>query len=198
MAPKQAESMEHGPIPEKPLRNKDGSVTALIEWATLSAATPEEILDQFLAAEIPVSTGGELTGEYALVRGEDKAAWCTAHEGQQLFVVTWRFNSANAERDWEMATMHIVARDGKFLVNDSSKGGMYGQLQTITNVREQNDPEAKSKRTSTAGLMVVNGLRRNPRFYYDEQTRKAVKADDLKKVPEGFLKESKPTWSFDL
>jgi hypothetical protein len=192
----------------KDLLNKDGTVTQLIEWATQSAASPEEIMDMFLEEGINVSHGQEITGDYVVVHGEEKPAWCTKHEGVRLFVVVWHFyESATGEFE----ASHIISPAGKFIVNDSSKGGMYGQLKKITDFRESQDPEAAAKRTSTAGLMVAGGLRRNKQFYYDTRPRSEkpgeehfgraisnVGLEDAEKYPMKFRELAKPTWSFDL
>lgn len=183
----------------KDLVNKDGRVTELIEWATQSASSPEDILDKFAEAGIPVSSGSELTGDYVVVHGEEKARWCSAHVGQRLMVVQWHFYEGKG--DSEFAAMHIVSNAGKFIVNDGATGGMYGQLRRITDIREQNDEKAAANRTSTAGLMVAGGLRQNKPFMYSISQKCAIpkrELDDVEKWPMSDREESRPTWSFDL
>lgn len=183
----------------KDLLNKDGSVTKLIEWATAELATPEQILDKFLEEGIAVSHGEEITGDYAVVHSEEKVQWCSAHVGQRLMVVTWNFYDGMG--DSEFAAMHIVSRAGKFILNDGAKGGMYGQLRQITDKRELTDPDALSKRTSTAGLMVAGGLRANKRFWFSKTEGKAIPRIELNDTvtwPMEDREESRPTWSFDL
>ncbi len=183
----------------KSLANKDGSVTELIEWATQGDATPEAILDKFMDAGIPVSTGSELTGDYVVVHGDEKAKWCAAHTGQRIMVVKWHFYEG--QNDSEFTAMHIVSNAGKFIVNDGAKGGMYGQLRRITDIREEQDKDAATRRTSTAGLMVAGGLRANKTFYYSKAQNCAIpkrELDDVEKWPMADREESRPTWSFDL
>ncbi len=199
MAAQSQESASKSGKVGKDLVNKDGTVTELIEWATQSDLTPEEMLDRFAEAGVPVSTGTELTGDYVVVHGEEKAAWCSKHVGSRLFVVQWHFYDGEAGN--EFAAMHIVTPAGKFIVNDSARGGMYGQLRRITDVREETDPSTRSNRTSTAGLMVAGGLRANKTFEYSISTKRSIpKADrdNFDKYPREDRAESKPTWQFDL
>lgn len=184
----------------KDLVNKDGSVTKLIEWATDNASTPEEMLDLFLDAGVEVSHGEEITGDYTVIHADEKAKFCDAHIGERLMAVQWNFWDGQGDQG-EFVSVHIVSRLGKFIVNDSSKGGMYGQFRQITDKRELADPEAASKRTSTAGLMVKNGLRRNKPFFYSKKTKTAIprrELDDTVKWPMADREESRPTWSLDL
>lgn len=184
----------------KELLNKDGKVTKLIEWATENASSPEEMLDLFMAEGLDVSHGEEITGDYTVIHSEEKQRWCDAHVGQRIFAVQWNFWDGQGDQG-EFVSIHIVTPAGKFIVNDSAKGGMYGQLRQITDRREAANPEAASKRTSTAGLMIAGGLRRNKTFFYSATTKKAIpKAElgDFKKWPEDDRNQSKPTWAFDL
>jgi hypothetical protein len=193
------ESSEVANVSGKDLVNKDGTVTELIEWATESALTPEQMMDLFLESDIPVSHGEEITGDYVVIHADEKARWCTQHVGQRLMVVQWHFYDGTDDN--EFAAMHIISNAGKFIVNDSAKGGMYGQLRTTTDRRERLDPRAASRRTSTAGLMVVRGLRQNKTFLYNSDTKKSIpksELEDLKKHPMDKRKESKLTWSFDI
>lgn len=183
----------------KDLVNKDGSVTELIEWATQSDLNPEQLLDKFMQAGVPVSSGEELTGDYIVVHSEEKPKWCNAHIGQRLFVVQWHFYGGVG--DAKFSASHIVSAAGKFIVNDGSKGGMYGQLRRITDVREERDEHSVLTRTSTAGLMVPGGLRANKRFWYSTVTKKAIpkaELDNVEKWPMAEREESRQTWSFDL
>lgn len=199
-------SQEVESVSGKSLRNKDGSVTELIQWATQGMATPEEIMDAFLEAEIPISTGTELTGDYRVVTPAEKVEWCSKHVGTPLFVVQWHFYGGRpSEEDPtrltnEFAAMHIVSAFGKFIVNDSAKGGMYGNLRQITDEREAADPSTAVKRTSTAGAHAMNGLKGNRPFWYNTKTGKSIpksELDDTVKHPMSDRKESTPTWSFD-
>lgn len=191
-------SQVSSPNSGKDLVNKDGRVTELIEWATEKDLTPEQILDRFAEAGIPVSTGEELTGDYHVVHAEEKPEWCAKHVGTRLMVVQWHFYEGDTN---EFAAMHIVSAFGKYIVNDSAQGGMYGQLRGITDIREKQDPKAASTRTSTVGLMVAGGLRGNRTFQYSKTTKRAIpKADqaNYEKYPAEDRADSKPTWSFDL
>jgi|SRR5215469_305298 len=193
----------------KDLVNKDGKVTKLIEWATQSAASPEEIMDMFLEEGVPFSHGEELTGDYKVVTKEMKEEWCDKHIGTHLFCVTWDFYDGVG--DQEFAAVHIISAFGKFIMNDGAKGGMYGQLRKTTDFREEQDPESAVLRTSTAGFDAPKGLRRNKPFQYDTRP-KSDKAgeehfghaiprrelDDTVKWPNAFRETSRPTWSFDI
>jgi hypothetical protein len=197
MAPKQ-ETASNPDNSGKDLVNQDGSVTKLIEWATESAATPEQILDMFLEAEIPVSHGEEITGDYLVIHSEEKTKWCNAHLGKRLFAVQWNFWDSSTG---EFVSVHIVSDAGKFILNDGAEGGIYGQLRQITDKREAADPKSASTRTSTAGLMVAGGLRANKQFFYSQNTKQSIPKSELgdyEKYPEADRSLSKPTWSFDL
>lgn len=198
MTPKGSEIVPDSGNTGKELVNKDGSVTKLIEWATQHATTPEEIVDLFAEFDVPVSHGEELTGEYVVVHGEMKEEWCTKHEGVLLALVQWNFYT-NATG--EFVSFHCVSSFGKWIVNDSAKGGMYGQLLKLTEIRELKDPESAVKRTSTAGAIAPRGLRRNKPFYYNTETKTAIprlELDDVVKHPMNKRELSKPTWSFDF
>lgn len=189
----------------KDLVNKDGKVTELIEWATQSDLNPEQLMDKFMEADVPVSSGEELTGDYKVVHSDEKPGWCTAHIGRRLFAVQWHFYKGQGTNDdgsaREFAAIHIVSNAGKFIVNDGAQGGMYGQLRRITDVREDRDANAAEMRTSTAGLMVPGGLRANKTFYYSTVTKKAIpraELDNVEKWPMSEREESRQTWSFDL
>lgn len=173
----------------------DGRVTKLIEAATADVATPEEMAALFAESGVQVSRGEEITGDYVVIRGEsEKTAWCNSHIGQSLFVVMWNFYDGQNER--EFAAMHIVAHDGKFIVNDGAQGGMYGQLRQITDTRERSNPKSIDNRTAFAGLMVSEGLRANKPFDWDTRTGKAIKKGE--EVPSEFRRTSRQTWSFAL
>ena len=198
MPAQQGENSAVSGKPGKDLVNKDGTVTELIEWASQNASTPAEMLDLFEESGVPVSHGEELTGDYTVVRGDEKPEWCAKHEGSRLFIVQWHFYE-NATG--EFAAIHLVSDAGKFILNDSAKGGLYGQLRKITDMRENSDSNAATKRTSTAGLMVPGGLRRNKPFYFNTSTGKSIpklELDDVEKHPMALREQSKPTWSFDL
>jgi hypothetical protein len=208
MAQSQAQDSENSAVSGKAgkdLVNKDGSVTQLIEWATQNISSPEEMLDFFEQSGVAVTRGEEITGDYKVVRGDEKAEWCAKHEGTRLFVVQWHFyeNSAADENGnrGEFAAIHLVSPAGKFILNDSAKGGMYGTLRKITDAREEKDPESAVTRSSMAGLMVAGGLRRNKPFQYDTRTRKTIpklELNDVKLHPMEFREESRPTWDFNL
>lgn len=208
MAQSQAQPSETSAVSGKvgkDLVNKDGSVTDLIEWATQNISSPEDMLDFFEQSGVAVTRGEEITGSYMVVRGEEKAEWCAKHEGSRLFCVQWHFYDNSEPRPdgtrGEFAAIHIVSAAGKFIVNDSAKGGMYGTLRKITDAREEKDPETAVTRSSMAGLMVAGGLRRNKPFQYDTRTGRAIpklELNDTEKHPMEFRQDSKPTWDFNL
>jgi len=207
MADKVQENPESSLRSAKDLVNKDGEITQLIELATERAGTPEEIMDMFLASDIHFSHGEELTGDYVLVTKETKADWCAKHEGQHLFVVQWHFyknqnpsdsDDPESAAEGEFVAMHIVSTLGKFIVNDSAKGGMYGQLRKITNSRSVSEDE-NVKRSAFAGVDYIRGVRKNRPFWYDTRTKRAINKDDLDntvKHPMNYRKQSTQTWSF--
>jgi hypothetical protein len=199
----------------KDLVNKDGKVTELIAWATQNISSPEEMLDYF--QENNLITHSEATGDYIVVHGPEKAEWCAKHEGSLLFCVQWHFyQNRDPKKDaegkvvlddagnavfGEFAAIHLISRAGKFIINDSAQIGMYGQLRKETDIREEKNPDSAVFRTSTAGLMVPGGLRRNNTSYYDTRTNKTIRRadlDDVVKHPLAFRAESTPTWKFDL
>jgi hypothetical protein len=200
----------------KDLVNKDGSVTKLIEWATQNITSPEEMLDYFAENDIGVESQAT-AGDYVLVSGDEKAEWCSKHEGSRLMVVYWHFyENKEPRRDenneiivddngapvfGEFVAMHIISRAGKFILNDSAKIGMYAQLRKETDVREEKDPTSADRRTSTAGLMVPGGLARNKPSFYDTRTNRTIRQSELndtEKHPLAFRAQSKDTWKFNL
>jgi hypothetical protein len=173
------------------------------------------MLDYF--EEHGLDTRSQATGDYIVVHGPEKPEWCAKHEGTRLFAVQWHFyenkepkkNEAGEIRIGdnglpefgEFAAIHIISRAGKFIVNDSAQIGMYGQLRKETDIREEKDPKAADKRTSTAGLMVPGGLRKNNPSFYDTRTNRIIKRADLEdaeKYPLAFRKQANDTWKFDL
>lgn len=198
--PAQAETPEIG----KELVNKDGSVTKLVEWATENAGTVEEMLDLFLESDVKVSHGEELTGDYQVVHSEEKQKFLQRIAGQRLMVITWDFY--NGENGEFVAFHGIVDSVGKFILNDGSQGGMYGQLRKTTDKRERDDPESAINRSSRAGLMVARGVRLKPDFYYymnpndktDERNGMAIPKAQLNDVPEEYKRKASPVWQFDL
>jgi hypothetical protein len=218
MAAKAAETSAVSGMAAKDLVNKDGKVTELIEWATQNITSPEEMLDYF--QEHDLQTHSQATaGDYILVNKEEKAEWCAKHVGPsgRLMVVQWHFyanrdpqkdDNGNVVIDdngnpvfGEFVAMHIISGAGKYIVNDSAKIGMYGQLRKETDVREEKDPESGVMRTATAGLFVPGGLRQNRTSFYDTRTKKVIKRadlDDTVAYPLAFREEMTPTWKFDL
>lgn len=191
---------------EKDLVNRDGKVTELIEWTTQNINSPEEALDYFEQSGVKVTRGEELTGGYTVVRGEEKAEFCAKHENTRLMVVQWHFyensrvDTETGDRG-EFVAMHLITPAGKFILNDSAKGGMYGQLRDLTDKREQIDPDSAVNRSSTAGLFVAGGLRRNKPFFYDTRTGRSIpklELNDTVAHPMEYRDESKPTWSFNI
>jgi hypothetical protein len=216
MAGKAAETSSVSGMAAKDLVNKDGKVTELIEWATQNITSPEEMLDYF--AEHSIDTHSQVTsGDYVLVHTEEKPEWCAKHEKSRLMVVQWHFyqnrdprmdDAGNVLTDdngapvfGEFAAMHIISGAGKFIINDSAQIGMYGQLRKETDFREEKDPESAVMRTSTAGLYVPGGLRKNKPSFYDTRTKKTIKRadlDDTVAYPLAFRKQGNDTWKFDL
>ena len=176
----------------KDLVNKDGTITALTEWATADVNSVDDLIALFGEQGVQYSTGEEVTGDYKVITGDEKQAFCKRVVGKRLAVVKWAFRPG--QNDSEYVTMHLVIDGaGKFILNDGSKGGMCGQLSLITSGRlNQNWPEDRAH----AGLLVERGIKANKTFEYDTRTGKAIKRDE--DVPVEFRATSRQTFSFEF
>ena len=198
--PAQALAEESG----KDLLNKDGAVTKLIPWATENVSSVEEMLDLFLESGVKVSHGEELTGDYQVIHSEEKQAFLQRIASQPLMVISWDFYKGE---NGEFVAFHgIVNSFGKFILNDGSQGGIYGQLRKTTDKRENDDPKSAGNRTSTTGLMVARGVRLKPDFWYymnpknkaDERNGTAIPKRELAEIPDEYKRKANPVWQFDL
>lgn len=192
MATKTQEENNTNSKPGKDLVNKDGSITALTEWATADVDNVDDLIALFGEQGVEYSTGEEVTGDYQVITGDEKQAFCKRIIGKRLAVVKWAFR--DGQGDSEYVTMHLIVDGaGKFILNDGSKGGMCGQLSHITSVRLNNEwPEDRAH----AGLIVERGIKQNKQFEYNIETKKAIKRDE--DVPKELRALSHPTFSFVL
>ena len=192
MATKTQEENNTNSKTTKDLVNKDGSITALTEWATADIDNVDALIALFGEQGVEYSTGEEVTGDYQVVTGDEKQAFCKRIIGKRLAVVKWVFREGQG--DSEYVTMHLIVDGaGKFIMNDGSKGGMCGQLSHITSVRLNNEwPEDRAH----AGLIVERGIKQNKQFEYNIETKKAIKRDE--DVPANLRALSHPTFSFVL
>lgn len=176
----------------KDLVNKDGTITALTEWATADVSSVDDLIALFGEQGVSYSTGEELTGDYQVITGDEKQAFCQRIIGKRLAVVKWVFREG--EGNSEYVTMHLVIDGaGKFIMNDGAKGGMYGQLSRVTTERIANgQPEDRAH----AGLVVDRGIKANKTFQYDTRTGTAIRRGD--DVPEEYRGTSRPTYSFQF
>lgn len=178
---------------EKDLVNKDNSVTALIEWATDSVDSIEELEQLFNSQGVSFTSGEELTGEYKLVTGDEKQLFMKRIQGRKTFVVRWNFNERDGK---EFVSAYIfVDGHGKFIVNDGAKSGLYGQLSGTYSKRIA---EGWEETRARAGLKSDRGFTPNADFYYDTRTNKSIKKADLDDVPAEFKRKAHPTWKLQF
>jgi len=200
----------------KDLRNKDGDVTKLVEWATMDANSVDDMIALFGDQGVSYSSGEELTGDYQLITGDEKQLFLQRVQGKRTFCVQWEFRTPNTGANRrEFVSVHVVIDGvGKFIVNDSSKGGFYGQLSDLTSKRlelKQTEREAKT------GVLAERGFKPNKPFYFRSgpkkgdtlpdgsiaeedhpELNKAIARNDLDSVPVQFRQEAKPTWRLEF
>lgn len=195
-------STQSGVSSEKSLTNKDGQPTKLVEFATMNANSVEEMIQLFGESGVSYSTGEEITGDYQLVTGDEKQLFLQRVQGKRTFCVQWEFRVGSANR--EFVSVHVVIDDaGKFIVNDSAKGGFYGQLSQITSQRLDN---GKTEREAKTGLLAARGFKPNKTFYFDNRKEgptagKAIPRDaldDYEAYPKECREEAKPTWRLEF
>jgi hypothetical protein len=192
------ESTSHSPK-SKDLKNKDGEPTKLVEWATMDANSVDEMIALFGESGVSYSSGEEITGDYKLITGDEKQLFLQRVQGRRTFCVQWEFRTPAGKATAstrEFVSVHVVIDGhGKFIVNDSAKGGFYGQLSDITSRRIDT---GKSDRESKTGLLATRGFKPNKPFYFDTRTNKAIPRDELENIPEEFRQEAKPTWRLEF
>jgi hypothetical protein len=181
----------------KDLANKDGQPTKLVEWATMEANSVDEMVTLFGESGISYSSGEELTGDYKLITGDEKQFFLKKVAGARTFCVQWEFRiPQTAAGGREFVSVHVVIDGhGKFIVNDSAKGGFYGQLSTITSNRLEN---GKTEREAKTGLLADRGFKANKPFFFDTRTNRAIPRGELDNVPAEFKQEAKPTWRLEF
>lgn len=178
----------------KDLTNKDGQPTKLVEWATADVDSVDAMLDLFGQSGVSYSSGEEITGDYKLITGDEKQLFLKRVQGRRAFCVQWEMRVGNANR--EFVTVHVIIDGhGKFIVNDSAKGGFYGQLSDITSHRLES---GKSDREAKTGLLAERGFNPNKPFYFDTRTNKAIPRDELDNVPDEYKELAKPTWRLEF
>jgi hypothetical protein len=197
---------------QKSLRNKDNSITELVEWATAGAESIEDMIEIFGKEGVAYSTGEEITHDYRLITGDEKQAFLIRVAGQRVFIVKWKFITPPSQREF-VALHFIINGAGKFILNDSSKSGIYDDLTRVTENRIRN---GKSPSEACTGLDVPRGFKRNKDFYYrtaceDHGTTgnketcevcarvgKSIPATELENVGAAFKDLARPTWKLEF
>lgn len=175
----------------KDLENKDGNMTKLTEWATQEADSVDDMIALFSEQGVSYSTGEEVTGGYKLITADEKVAFLRRIVGKRLFAARWQFRESSTGT---YVTVHIIVDDaGKFIVNDSSKTGFFGQLDEITSTRIRNGQDESH---AMAGLLVERGIKENKPYEYDTRSGKAIPRGE--EVPKQFRAAAKPTFRFEL
>lgn len=204
------------PPPSKDLRNKDGEITKLVEFATMEANSIEDMIELFGKNGVSYSTGGELTGDYTLITGDEKQLFLKRVQGRRTMCVQWEFRTpqSGANRR-EFVSVHVIIEGhGKFIVNDSSKGGFYGQLSDLTSKRLET---GQTERESKTGVLAERGFKPNKPFYFrcgpkkgdtlpdgtiatedHPDLNKAIPRNEVDSVPAQFKEEAKPTWKLEF
>ena len=172
----------------------------------MDANSVDDMIALFGESGVSYSSGEELTGDYQLITGDEKQLFLQRVQGKRTFCVQWEFRKpqnagANAR---EFVSVHVVIDGaGKFIVNDSAKGGFYGQLSQITSQRIDN---GKTERESKTGLLAARGFKPNKPFLFDNRkdsptAGKAIprnSLDDFETYPISCREEAKPTWRLDF
>lgn len=163
----------------KDLVNKDNTVTKLVELATANVSTVDDLIGVFGNQGVEYSTGEEITNDYRLITGDEKQLFLQRVQGCRVGVVKWRFIVPPGGR--EFVALHVIIDGhGKFILNDSSKGGIYGQLSEITNKRLE---ELWAEDRALAGVICERGFKQNNEFYF--RTHCSNSAHDPKKPVDG-------------
>jgi hypothetical protein len=207
----------NSPSPKtKDLVNKDGQPTKLVEWATMEADSVDDMLALFGESGVSYSSGEEITGDYQLITGDEKQLFLQRVQGKRAFCVQWEFRTPNTGNNRrEFVSVHVIIDGaGKFIVNDSSKGGFYGQLSELTSKRIDN---GKTEREAKTGVLAERGFKPNKPFYFRNGPKKgdtlpdgttapedhpminkAIPRNDLETVPVQFREAAKPTWRLEF
>lgn len=201
---------------EKSLVNKDGQPTKLVEWATANVDSIDDMIALFGKEGVTYTSGEEITGDYQLITGDEKQLFLKRVQGKRTFCVQWEFRTPSAGNNHrEFVSVHVIIDGaGKFIVNDSSKGGFYGQLSDLTSKRIDN---GQTERESKTGVLAQRGFQPNKVFFFrcgpkkgdilpDGTTatedhpllNKAIPRNDLDSVPSQFREEAKPTWRLEF
>lgn len=176
---------------EKGLENKDGTITKLTELATIGAESVDDMIARFGEQGVSYSTGEESNGGYRFIGADEKIAFLRRVVGKRAFVVRWEYRPSGTG---EYVSLYIIIDGaGKFIFNDSSKTGIYGQLNDISSTRQANGQDESH---STSGVLVERGIKENKPYQYDTRTNKAIKKDD--DVPKEFRADAKPTFRFEF
>jgi hypothetical protein len=201
---------------EKDLVNKDGQPTKLVEWATMDVSSVDEMIALFGESGVSYSSGEELTGDYTLITGDEKQLFLQRVQGRRTFCVQWEFRTPQTGNNRrEFVSVHVIIDGhGKYIVNDSSKGGFYGQLSDLTSKRIEN---GKTEREAKTGVLAERGFKPNKPFFFRSGPKKgdtlpdgtvatedhpmlnkAIPRNDLDSVPERFREAAKPTWRLEF
>lgn len=194
------EKSTNSPTPKtKDLVNKNGEVTKLVEWATADVNSVDDMIALFGESGVAYSTGEEITGDYQLITGDEKQLFLERVKGKRTFCVQWEFRTPPGQNTREFVSVHVIIDGhGKFIVNDSAKGGFYGQLSQITSERISN---GQGDREAKTGVLAARGFKANKPFFFDTRTNKAIPRSEMnntEEYPMEFRQEAKPTWRLEF
>lgn len=177
----------------KSLLNADGNVTKLTEWATADVDSVEDAIRVFGEQGVSYTAGEEIVGDYKLISRDEKQLFMERISGRHLFVVRWEFREGNTG---EYVSAYIIVDGmGKFIINDGSKGGIYGQLSRTTSTRIA---QGMSNGNEKAGLDVRKGVKKNDPYFYDDRTGKSIPRSALDEIPAEHKKAAAPSWRFEF
>jgi hypothetical protein len=199
---------------KKDLVNKDGTVTKLVELATADINSIEDLQNLFQAQGVEYSKGEELTHDFRLITGDEKQLFLQRVQGEKVGVIKWNFITNAGQREF-VAVHVLIEGHGKFIINDSSQGGFYGQLASITATRMQ---EGWAYDRAHAGLIAPGGFKQNKEFYYRtacpehgsekqnlvkdceycQRIGKAIARSEVDDVPSTQKEKARPTWRLDF
>jgi len=201
--------------PTKDLVNKDNTVTKLVELATADVSSVDDLIGVFGNQGVEYSTGEEITNDYRLITGDEKQLFLQRVQGCRTGVVKWRFIVPPGGREFVAAHL-IIDGHGKFILNDSSKGGFYGQLSEITSKRlDEKWPEDRAH----AGVICDRGFKQNNEFYFRTRCSisghndpkhpvngcvvcdgigHAIPKAEVDDVPAAQKEKARPTWKLDF
>lgn len=196
---------------KKDLVNKDGTVTKLVELATADVNSIEDLENLFQVQGVEYSRGQELTHDFRLITGEEKQLFLQRVQGEKVGVIKWNFITNPGQREF-VAVHVIIEGHGKFIINDSSTGGIYGQLSSVSETRIK---EGWAFDRAHAGLIAAGGFKQNKEFYFRtacpehgtdkekncetcQRIGRAIPRSEVDDVPAAQKEKARPTWRLDF